>query len=64
MYQLVNVFTCPCPVVDMYLCVLAANQSGFMYQVTDICAVTAGATAELDALTVGMVCVRILQVGV
>jgi hypothetical protein len=34
---------------------------GFMYQVVDVAQVTAAATAELDALTVGMVCVRILQ---
>jgi hypothetical protein len=32
-----------------------------MYQVVDVAQVTAAATAELDALTVGMVCVRILQ---
>ena len=32
-----------------------------MYQLVDAAAVTSPATAELDALTVGMVCVRILQ---
>lgn len=36
--------------------------TGFMYQVIDAVAVTAEATADLDSLTVGMVCVRNLQV--
>ncbi len=34
---------------------------GIMYQVIDVCVASAEATEDLDALTVGMVCVRNLQ---
>jgi hypothetical protein len=33
-----------------------------MYQVVDLCVTTAEPTEDFDALTVGMICVRNLQV--
>lgn len=45
-----------CFLIAVDICVV-----GCMYQVVDCTAVTAAATADLDALTVGMVCVRILE---
>ena len=34
-----------------------------MYQVIDVCVANAEATEDWDALTIGMVCVRNIQVG-
>lgn len=35
---------------------------GKLYQIVDICAASAEPTEDFDALTVGMICVRNLQV--